>query len=100
MSTNLAHALTMLEELPTREPGSVPSDDELEMLDEAIAEINLQLAGTLRHSVALRDQREELLGERAELRRRRERAGLFEAGELIRFFGIEHVGPVEGNKGQ
>ncbi|MCA1567263.1 MAG: hypothetical protein LC803_16745 [Acidobacteria bacterium] len=70
------------------------SDRELETLDEAIAEIDLQLAGAHHHSLALGDRREGLLAGRAELRRRRERAGLFEVGALVNFYSIDYVGTV------
>lgn len=70
----------------------VPTQGDLETLDEAIAEIDRQLAGACLRSVELRDRREDLLAGRAALRRRRERAGLFEEGALVRFYGIEYVG--------
>jgi hypothetical protein len=73
---------------------SVPTDREIETLDEAIAEINRQLAGACLNSMALRDRREDLLEGRAELRRRRERAGLLEEGAPVTFYSIDYVGTV------
>ncbi len=72
----------------------VPTERELETMDGAIAEIDLQLADAHLHSLTLRDRREDLLAGRAELRRKRERAGLFEVAALVRFFSIEYVGTV------
>lgn len=93
-SSNLALALPAPEEMLARDSSTVPSADELETLDEAIKEIDRQLAGTFHHSIALRDRREELLSGRAELRRRRERAGLFEVRAPVQWLGIDYVGTV------
>lgn len=94
MSTNLALALTMPEGFSTSESHGMASDCELETLDEAIAEINLQLAGAYLHSVELRDRRENLLEGRAELRRRRRRVALFEERALINFYSIDYADTV------
>lgn len=93
-ASNLPLVLPAPEEMLTRDSSSMPSADELETLDEAIAEIDLQLAGAFHHSMVLRDRREDLLEGRAELRRRRERAGLFESGALIKWLAIDYVGTV------
>jgi hypothetical protein len=65
--TALALVETAEEELPVRD-SSVPTDREIETLDEAIAE----------------------------LRRRRERWGLLEAGAPVTFYSIDYVGTVAG----
>lgn len=80
----------MPDELLPRRDDAPPADVELENLDAAIAEIELHLALAAHESVGLRDRREDLLAGRAELRRRRERAGLIEEGALVQFFGIDY----------
>lgn len=92
--TALALAETAEDELLARDTGDVPTDRELETLDEAIAEIDRQLAGAYLHSAELLDRREDLLTGRATLRLRRERVGLFEIGALTKFYGIDYVGTV------
>lgn len=98
MSTqqNVALALAMPDELLAGRDSAavVPTTDELESLDAAIAEIETLMAHAGRHSLDLADRREQLLTWRTDLRRRRERAGLIEAGELVKWIGIDYVGTV------
>jgi hypothetical protein len=99
-ASNLAPVLPSPEEMLARDSSSVPPVEELETLDRALDAIDSELSAISHLALDLRGKREQLLSRRAEMLLSRERAGLFEAGELIRFFDIEHVGPVEGNKGQ
>jgi hypothetical protein len=99
-ASNLIVVLPAPEESPSPDVRAVPTEGDLETLDAAIAAINSELAAACHLSLDLRDQRERLLTRRAEILLRRERTGLFAAGELVTFYGIEHVGPVDGEEGQ
>jgi hypothetical protein len=97
---NLALATTVTEAILACDSVTVPTEDELETLNAAIAAVNTELAAACHLSLDLRDQREGLLTRRAEILLRRERAGFFAEGDLVRFYGIEHVVPVDGEEGQ
>ncbi|MDQ1610312.1 MAG: hypothetical protein QOG00_243 [Pyrinomonadaceae bacterium] len=86
--------------LHLRIASALPTEDELDSVNEQLAKVNLELAAVAHLKLDLGDRREQLLSRRAEILRRPERDGLFEEGEPINFYDLEHVGPAEPKDAQ